>query len=224
MSHRLRASDLSTTTETDKHFAPTTHTRTHTHTHTSDINLPPLSLTICLGAGPLSNMPCSINQSFLFKEYLFRQNPPAFTMKLGQHLFVCVLLLLCVTQSANGGNILVWYTEGSHWINMKPVLETLIDRGHQVTVLVPSKSMFMNTSESSRFGHEPFNISVSMETIKEFYEDYIHFSMYEIDHMSYLKMYIKYMDITKEYLQKFEVFGWRGEIRNHHEEAEGGKI
>ncbi|XP_033475181.2 UDP-glucuronosyltransferase 2A1-like isoform X3 [Epinephelus lanceolatus] len=122
-------------------------------------------------------------------------------MKLGQHLFVCVVLLLCVTQSANGGNILVWYTEGSHWINMKPVLESLIDRGHQVTVLVPSTSMFMNTSESSRFGHEPFNVSISVETIKEFYEDYIHFSMYEIDHMSYLKMYIRHMDITKEYLQ-----------------------
>ncbi|XP_075960947.1 UDP-glucuronosyltransferase 2A2-like isoform X1 [Anarhichas minor] len=122
-------------------------------------------------------------------------------MKLEQHLSVCVLLVLCVTWSANGGNILVWYTEGSHWINMKPLLETLIDRGHQVTVLVPSTSMFMNTSEPSRFGYEPFNVSVSMETIEEFFEEYLHFSMYEMDHMSYIQIYIKYMDLMKADMQ-----------------------
>ncbi|XP_075960881.1 UDP-glucuronosyltransferase 2A2-like isoform X4 [Anarhichas minor] len=122
-------------------------------------------------------------------------------MKLEQHLSVSILLVLCVTWSANGGNILVWYTEGSHWINMKPLLETLIDRGHQVTVLVPSTSMFMNTSEPSGFGYEPFNVSVSMETIEEFFEEYLHFSMYEMDHMSYIQIYIKYMDLMKADMQ-----------------------
>ncbi|XP_037632616.1 UDP-glucuronosyltransferase 2A1-like isoform X2 [Sebastes umbrosus] len=118
-------------------------------------------------------------------------------MKPGQRLSVCVLLVLCVTWSVNGGNILVWYTDGSHWINMKPVLETLIDRGHRVTVLVPSTSLYMKTSEPSRFGYEPFNVSVSMETMEEFQKDFFHFSMYEMDHMSYLQIYIKFMDIMK---------------------------
>ncbi|XP_028433514.1 UDP-glucuronosyltransferase 2A2 isoform X3 [Perca flavescens] len=122
-------------------------------------------------------------------------------MKLGQRLSVSVLLLLCVTWGANGGNILVWYTEGSHWINMKPVLETLIDRGHQVTVLLPSTSMFMDTSEPSRFGYEPFNVSVTIERIEEFFEEYLRFSMYEMDHMSYLQLYIRYMDLMKVDLQ-----------------------
>ncbi|XP_038560681.1 UDP-glucuronosyltransferase 2A2-like [Micropterus salmoides] len=118
-------------------------------------------------------------------------------MKLGQRLSVCVLLVLSVTWSTNAGNILVWYTEGSHWINMKPVLETLIDRGHQVTVLVPSVSMFMNSSEPSRFRYEPFNVSVSMEVIKEFMEEFLHFSMYEMDHMSYLQIYIRFISLMK---------------------------
>ncbi|KAF1389476.1 hypothetical protein PFLUV_G00073810 [Perca fluviatilis] len=122
-------------------------------------------------------------------------------MKLGQRLSVSVLLLLCVTWGANGGNILVWYTEGSHWINIKPVLETLINRGHQVTVLVPSTSMFMDTSEPSRFGYEPFNVSVTIENMQDFLNDFIHFSMYEMDHMSYLQLYIRYMDLIKVNLQ-----------------------
>ncbi|XP_059192348.1 UDP glucuronosyltransferase 2 family, polypeptide B3 isoform X1 [Centropristis striata] len=122
-------------------------------------------------------------------------------MKLRQRLSVGVLLLLCVTQSTNGGNILVWYTEGSHWINMKPVLDTLVDRGHQVTVLVPSTSMFMNASEPSRFSYEPFNVSVSLAVVEEFFEEFLRFSMYEMDHMSYLQIYIKYMDLMRTDLQ-----------------------
>nr|XP_040050906.1 UDP-glucuronosyltransferase 2A2-like isoform X7 [Gasterosteus aculeatus aculeatus] len=122
-------------------------------------------------------------------------------MKSGQSLSACVLLLLCGTWSTDGGNILVWYTEGSHWINMKPLLETLIDRGHQVTVLVPSTSMFMNTKEPSRFSYEPFNVSVSMETMEKFMKDFLHFSMYEMDHMSYVQIYIRFMDMMKDNLK-----------------------
>ncbi|XP_033946225.1 UDP-glucuronosyltransferase 2A1-like [Pseudochaenichthys georgianus] len=118
-------------------------------------------------------------------------------MKPEQHVSVCVLLILSVTWSANGGNILVWYTEGSHWINMKPVLETLVDRGHQVKVLVPSTSMFMNSSEPSRFGYEPFNVSVSKETIEEFFEEFLYFSVYEMHTMSYVQLYIRFIDVMK---------------------------
>ncbi|KAM8760998.1 UDP-glucuronosyltransferase 2C1-like isoform 1-T1 [Acanthopagrus schlegelii] len=122
-------------------------------------------------------------------------------MKLGERFSVCILLVLCVTWSANGGNILVWYTEGSHWINMKPVLETLVDRGHQVTVLVPSTSMFMNKSESSRFSYEPFNVSFSLEEMVDFFNEYLYFSMYEIDHMSYFQIYTRYMELMTTDLQ-----------------------
>lgn len=96
---------------------------------------------------------------------------------------------------------MVWYSEGSHWINMKPVLETLIDRGHQVNVLVPSTSLFMNTSEPSRFRYEPFNVSVSIETMEEFLDEFLHFSMYEMDHMSYLQIYIRFMELMKDDLK-----------------------
>ncbi|XP_008416196.1 UDP-glucuronosyltransferase 2A2-like isoform X5 [Poecilia reticulata] len=116
-------------------------------------------------------------------------------------LSVCVLLLLCAAKSSNGGKILVWYTEASHWINMKPVLETLVDRGHQVTVLIPSASMFMNSSEPSRFQYEPFNVSVPLEDMEDTMEEFSQFSMYEIDHMNYFQIYIKYMDIIRTDLQ-----------------------
>ncbi|XP_014850773.1 PREDICTED: UDP-glucuronosyltransferase 2A2-like isoform X6 [Poecilia mexicana] len=113
-------------------------------------------------------------------------------------LSVCVLLLLCATKSSNGGKILVWYSEASHWINMKPVLETLVDRGHQVTVLVPSTSMFMNSSEPSRFRYEPFDVDISVKDLEKNFEDIIHFSMYEMDFMNPYEIYTHFLDLIRK--------------------------
>lgn len=117
------------------------------------------------------------------------------TMITAWRLALAVVSVFSVAGSAHGGNILVWYTEGSHWINLKPELETLIDRGHRVTVLVPSSSMFMNSSEASHFHYESY-VSVSLEDIEASNEEYLHFSIYEIDHMNYIEMYIKYIDLV----------------------------
>uniref|UniRef100_A0A667YF54 UDP-glucuronosyltransferase n=1 Tax=Myripristis murdjan TaxID=586833 RepID=A0A667YF54_9TELE len=120
------------------------------------------------------------------------------TIQPGRCLCVCVLLVLSMAGNGNGGNILVWFTEGSHWINLKPVLEALIDRGHQVTVLVPSSSLFMNASEPSRFHYEPFNSSVPLEVWEEIIEEFIHFSIYEMDYLSYIQIHIKFLEIAKK--------------------------
>ncbi|KAM9394108.1 UDP-glucuronosyltransferase 2A1-like [Pholidichthys leucotaenia] len=117
------------------------------------------------------------------------------------HLSTRVLLVLCAAWSVNGGNILVWFTEASHWINMKPLLEMLVDKGHQVAVLTPSTSLFMNISEPSRFHYEPFNVSFSLEPMEEFMEEFLHFSMYEIDHASYLQIYMRFIELMKKELQ-----------------------
>uniref|UniRef100_A0A3P8WY54 UDP-glucuronosyltransferase 2C1-like n=1 Tax=Cynoglossus semilaevis TaxID=244447 RepID=A0A3P8WY54_CYNSE len=113
-------------------------------------------------------------------------------MEQQQHLFVCILLAFCLTSSTNGGKVLVWYTEASHWINMKHVLETLVDRGHAVTVLM----LFMDNKDS-KFKYETFNVSFPLEEIEKFLEDYLHFSMYEMDQLSYLQIYIRHIELAK---------------------------
>ncbi|XP_036381833.1 UDP-glucuronosyltransferase 2A2-like [Megalops cyprinoides] len=96
------------------------------------------------------------------------------------------------------GKILVWHTEGSHWLNLKPVLETLIDRGHEVKVLVQNASLFMDPSEPSRFGYEHFNVSLSLEMVNDFMEEFLHFSMYEMDHMSIWEIYLRFYQLFKK--------------------------
>ncbi|XP_029365631.1 UDP-glucuronosyltransferase 2A1-like [Echeneis naucrates] len=122
-------------------------------------------------------------------------------MELGLRLSLCVLLTLCAAGSARGGNILVWYTEGSHWINMKPMLETLVDRGHQVTVLTPEKSLYMNISETSRFHYESFDVSLSRKEMEDLLEESIRFFMYEMDQMNYLQIFLRFSEIMKIEMQ-----------------------
>lgn len=80
---------------------------------------------------------------------------------------------------------------------MKPVLEALVDRGHRVTVLIPSASIFMNTSEPSPFDYEPFEVDLSSKETEDFLEDFLFFSMYEMDHMNYLQIYLRFIELMK---------------------------
>uniref|UniRef100_A0A8C7GJ36 UDP-glucuronosyltransferase n=1 Tax=Oncorhynchus kisutch TaxID=8019 RepID=A0A8C7GJ36_ONCKI len=96
------------------------------------------------------------------------------------------------------GNILVRHTEGSHWINLKPVLETLLDRGHNVTVLVNSASLYIDPTEHSRFSYQPFNGSVSVE---DCLEEFIHFSMYEMDHLYYWQIHWRLDELIQRQIQ-----------------------
>uniref|UniRef100_A0A8C2GIX1 UDP-glucuronosyltransferase n=1 Tax=Cyprinus carpio TaxID=7962 RepID=A0A8C2GIX1_CYPCA len=108
---------------------------------------------------------------------------------------VCFLSLLAVFGPAECGNVLVWFSEGSHWINLKIVLEMLIERGHNVTVLVPDASLFMHAKESDRFSYQRFNVSISAQDIEDSFENFLHFSMYEMEQLNLLQIYIKFYQL-----------------------------
>ncbi|KAK7172633.1 hypothetical protein R3I93_002672 [Phoxinus phoxinus] len=113
-------------------------------------------------------------------------------------LTVCFLSLLTVFGTGKCGNVLVWYTEGSHWINLKIVLETLIDRGHDVTVLVPDASLFMKADESDRFSYQPFNVSMDAQEMRNFVDEFLHFSVFEMDQLNLLQIQIKVYELTSK--------------------------
>ncbi|KTG34840.1 hypothetical protein cypCar_00015274 [Cyprinus carpio] len=106
-------------------------------------------------------------------------------------LIVCFLSLLAVLGPAECGNVLVWFSDGSHWINLKIVLETLIERGHSVTVLVPDASLFMKAKESDHFSYQPFNASMDEQEVRNFIEEFVYFSVYETDQLNLLQLLMK---------------------------------
>lgn len=63
-----------------------------------------------------------------------------------------ILTLLCFLllshPPCSSSNILVVPVDGSHWINMKIILEQLHSRGHNITVLCSAKSWYIPNNSS----------------------------------------------------------------------------
>ncbi|XP_040897848.1 UDP-glucuronosyltransferase 2C1-like isoform X2 [Toxotes jaculatrix] len=59
-----------------------------------------------------------------------------------------LLLLMAIPRACQAGNILVFPTDGSHWLNMDILLQALHSRGHNITILRSSKSWYIKESSS----------------------------------------------------------------------------
>ncbi|XP_040011978.1 UDP-glucuronosyltransferase 2A3-like isoform X1 [Xiphias gladius] len=51
--------------------------------------------------------------------------------------------LLCSLPSADGGKVLVFPVDGSHWVNMKVLVQELHSRGHNITVIRSKTSLYI---------------------------------------------------------------------------------
>nr|XP_044986124.1 UDP-glucuronosyltransferase 2B15-like [Jaculus jaculus] len=90
--------------------------------------------------------------------------------------WIATLLLLqmsCYFRSGNCGKVLVWPMEFSHWMNLKTILDKLVQRGHEVTVLRHSASIFLDTSKSSGFMFENFPVPISNDELKIFFAQWV---------------------------------------------------
>ncbi|XP_051808593.1 UDP-glucuronosyltransferase 2C1-like [Acanthochromis polyacanthus] len=65
-------------------------------------------------------------------------------MKMSSLSWLVFILLLSQLSSASGGKILVFPLDGSHWVNMKVLIEELHAKGHQVTVVRASDSWYIS--------------------------------------------------------------------------------
>ncbi|XP_005392857.1 PREDICTED: UDP-glucuronosyltransferase 2B15-like [Chinchilla lanigera] len=84
-----------------------------------------------------------------------------------------LLQLCCCFSFGSSGKVLVWPMEYSHWMNMKIIVEELIQRGHDVTVLIPSSFIFLDVNASSAIKFETFTASISRQQLEDFYMQFI---------------------------------------------------
>ncbi|XP_044082137.1 UDP-glucuronosyltransferase 2B31-like isoform X4 [Neovison vison] len=97
--------------------------------------------------------------------------------------WISVLLLLqlsCYFSSGSCGKVLVWPTEYSHWINIKTILDELVQRGHEVTVLTSSASILVNPNESSAIKYEIFPASILKDDFKNFFSKMLDMWIYNL--------------------------------------------
>ncbi|XP_061670591.1 UDP-glucuronosyltransferase 2A2-like [Syngnathoides biaculeatus] len=79
---------------------------------------------------------------------------------------VCLLFsALCVT-ATYGGKVLVFPVDGSHWVNMKVIIEGLHSRGHQVDVVRTDDSWYIKEKS-------PLYTSITLDVESGFNKDFI---------------------------------------------------
>uniref|UniRef100_A0A8C4ML50 UDP-glucuronosyltransferase n=1 Tax=Equus asinus asinus TaxID=83772 RepID=A0A8C4ML50_EQUAS len=84
--------------------------------------------------------------------------------------WISLLLLLqlsCYFSPGSAGKVLVWPTEYSHWINMKKILDELVQRGHEVTVLTASASILVDPNKPSDIKFEIYPASSTRQEFED---------------------------------------------------------
>ncbi|KAM4674515.1 UDP-glucuronosyltransferase 2A2-like [Amazona ochrocephala] len=71
------------------------------------------------------------------------------------------------------GNVLVWPTEGSHWLNVKMITKELIRRGHSVTVLASNASVFITPRDDAMEKFEVYNVPFEKDTVETLIEEIV---------------------------------------------------
>ena len=69
--------------------------------------------------------------------------------------------------------MLVWPVEYSHWMNMKIILDELVMRGHEVTVLTSSASIFIDPSKPSAIKFENFSVSLTKDDFEDALKNFV---------------------------------------------------
>ncbi|XP_055444684.1 UDP-glucuronosyltransferase 2B17-like isoform X2 [Bubalus kerabau] len=84
-----------------------------------------------------------------------------------------LLQLTCYFSGGSCGKVLVWPVEFSHWLNIKTILDELVTRGHEVTVLISSASTIPNSSKPSTMKFETFPVSLTKSDYENFMERFL---------------------------------------------------
>lgn len=72
-----------------------------------------------------------------------------------------------------GGNVLIWPMEGSHWLNVKIIIDELIKKGHNVTVLVASSALFFTPTTNPSPIFEIYEVPFGKERLEGVIKDFI---------------------------------------------------
>ncbi|XP_065146810.1 UDP glucuronosyltransferase 5 family, polypeptide D1 isoform X2 [Paramisgurnus dabryanus] len=74
------------------------------------------------------------------------------------------------TLSCSGGKVLVYPVDGSHWVNMKILIEEMHTRGHSITVVRPKSSWYI--TENSPF-YSSITVHDEINEFADFWDEYL---------------------------------------------------
>ncbi|XP_040603239.1 UDP-glucuronosyltransferase 2B17-like [Mesocricetus auratus] len=114
-------------------------------------------------------------------------------------LLLLLLQMTCYFRSGNCGKVLVWPTEYSHWLNLNIILDELTERGHEVTVLRPSASIFLDPEKSPDLKFESFPTSLRKDDLDLVFLKVVNIWIYELPRDTCLSYWPLLDNLFEEY-------------------------
>ncbi|XP_002717180.1 UDP-glucuronosyltransferase 2B16-like [Oryctolagus cuniculus] len=123
-----------------------------------------------------------------------------------KHSSVLLLLLQlsCCFSSGSCGKVLVWPMEYSHWMNMKTILDALVQQGHAVTVLRSSASVLIDTKNESGIKFETFPTTSTKEEMEAFFMYWIKTLINDVSREKYWEYFPLWHKFFLEYSNTYE--------------------
>ncbi|XP_060236842.1 LOW QUALITY PROTEIN: UDP-glucuronosyltransferase 2B31-like [Meriones unguiculatus] len=124
------------------------------------------------------------------------------SVKMTAALLLLLLQLSVFFESGNSGKVLVWPMEFSHWLNLKTILDELVKKGHEVTVLIPLISsqylliLSYKAENTSAIEFETFPQSYPMADIEKFFLESINKYLYELPKQSFWGYFPMLLELT----------------------------
>ncbi|XP_037385169.1 UDP-glucuronosyltransferase 2A1 isoform X5 [Talpa occidentalis] len=88
-------------------------------------------------------------------------------------IILLLMLQISLLGISLGGNVLIWPMEGSHWLNVKIIIDELIKKEHNVTVLVASGALFITPTANSSLTFEIYKVPFGKEKIEGVIKDFV---------------------------------------------------
>uniref|UniRef100_A0A8C0TLJ9 glucuronosyltransferase n=1 Tax=Canis lupus familiaris TaxID=9615 RepID=A0A8C0TLJ9_CANLF len=111
------------------------------------------------------------------------------------------LQLSCYFSSGSCGKVLVWPTEYSHWINVKTILDELVQRGHEVTVLTSSASILVDPNKLSAIKFEIYSAHLSRGDFEALFIKLLNIWIYDMPKDSFWTYFSVMQEIFWEFYE-----------------------
>ncbi|XP_066518191.1 UDP-glucuronosyltransferase 2B17-like [Hoplias malabaricus] len=119
----------------------------------------------------------------------------------------CLLLLLMVAPlCVTPGKILIWPGEFSHWLSIKVIIEELITRGHNLTIVTHSATPSVKTTESPGYNVDIIQVPHTKQKIIDNMEEYVRYWTYELPNDNLIQASLKIKELIDLIAEQNGVF------------------
>lgn len=87
--------------------------------------------------------------------------------------FLILTLQLTLVRNVFSGNVLIWPTEASHWLNIKVIIQEMIAREHNVSILVSSAALFIQPGDTAAARFELYSVPFGKDDLDFLIKDIV---------------------------------------------------